>query len=426
LAAPFLTFIKAPAAGHSDYLVMSMLLVGAAAMATFNNTFRGPLIGLQRMDIFNAIELAASVTFVVLAVCGLHFGYGVRGLAFAAFAQTALPLPLLVIALRQLMPDVPLTPASASRATMKVLLRFGMPVAAPSAAIVFQGQAERIIMSRLLGPGTVGYYSFGARISEVWRGVVQNGMLTLVPATAGLGAVGQHDRVRQLYTRATKFVLAIVFAIGMFFFAVTPVLMVAWMGAKASAGYGTSMRALRFLSIATMAYLAPSVGIGVARGMNVLKPDVASSIIIVVGELTLGILLGREYGYVGILAATVITMTLASVTSIAVVHRMLRFGGIAEILGLYGTPLAIAVLASLPIGLFNHARRLEIVHAGNLTGRLLRLAPLGVAEMVVFGALFLLLVRLSRYLTAEDVKSLRTAARGARTAHLEPEIADRA
>lgn len=392
----------------SEATLMARWLIAGVATSVVSNTLRGPLRGLHRADIENASDIVTSFIYAVALVLLLRSGYGLVGIGAAQFLQLALPIPLMAAGLLR----NPLFSPSPFRPRFEVireLYGFGCRLAMPSLATMTQMFVERFLIGRIVGTGTVGLYQFGAKLTETWRGSMQPAFSPFLAAAAGLHGTGQEDRLRQFYFRGTRLATAMVFGTGMWLFAVTPIIIVAWMGA----GYGTSMQAMRYLCLATMAFLAPSVAQSVARGMSVLKPDIVSSVIIVASEVTLGIALGRAFGYRGILAATVVTMLLASFVYLTLVHRTLGLGGLWSMVRLYGEPLLLAVLASVPVGVYNHIHREDIVRAGTVEARFLRLAPGLLVETTVFAILFASLLRLTRYVSPADIASLRAATKGA-------------
>lgn len=391
---------------------MAWWLIAGVAVSVISNALRGPLRGLHRADIENTSDILTSVVYAAVLVSLLRSGYGLVGLGAAQFLQFALPIPLMAAGLLRNPLFAP-RPFRPKFSVVRELYAFGCRLALPNLAVLTQMFVERFLISRVVGPGTVGLYQFGAKLTETWRGSIQPMFSPFLAAAAGLHGTGQEDRLRRFYFRGTRLAAAMVFGTGMWLYAVTPIIMVAWMGA----GYGTSMQAMRYLSLATMAFLAPSVAQSVARGMSVLRPDVVSSVIILLSEVVLGIVLGRQFGYQGILGATVITMSLASTVYLTMVHRSLGLGGIWSMLSLYGKPLLLAAVASVPVGVYNHIHREDIVRAGTLSGRFLRLVPTLALETIAFAVVFVLLLWLTRCVTPADVAALRSAVKGARTAH---------
>lgn len=393
-------------------VAMARWLVAGVAVSVVSNSLRGPLRGLHSADIENTSDIVTSFVYAAVLVVLLQSGYGMVGLGAAQFLQFALPIPLMTVGLLKspLYSPRPFRPALS---VVRELYGFGCRLAVPSLAMQTQMFLERFLIGRFVGTGTVGLYQFGAKLTETWRASLQPAFSPFLAAAAGLYGTGQEERLRQFYWRGARLSAGMIFGTGMWLYAVTPIIMVAWMGA----GYGTSMQAMRFLSLATMAFLAPSVAQSVARGMSVLTPDIVSSVVILVSEVTLGILLGRQFGYLGILAATVLTMSLASTVYLTITHRLLGLGGLWSMVRLYGQPLLLAAVASVPVGVYNHIHREDIVRAGTLSGRFLRLMPALALETAVFAGVYLLLLWLTRCVTPDDLASLRSAIKGARTAH---------
>jgi O-antigen/teichoic acid export membrane protein len=411
----FLRFIRTPDWLMHDARIMLRMSLIATASLVFSNAFRGVLIGLHRMYITNTIEIIISIPAMTGMLYALLSGKGLLGLAGVQMLQHCTETLFIAIFAIRSVPNFRLNPFNASRKAFNTLIGFGWKVSMPSIALIVQNQAERLLLARFLGPALVGLYGFGVKITDVWRTTFVPTYAAVLPAASAMNATDDTDRLELLYRRGARFVLGLVAPIGLWLFAVAPVIMSGWMGA----GYGASIEALRFLAIGTTLYLSAGLANSIARGMGILKPDLAASAVMVTVQLTAGIGLGARYGFKGILTASVLALSLSALTAVVVFHKQCRWPIWKAIRRTYAPPLLLAGIASIPIGLYNHSRRSEIVWMG-WNRSIGQLMVIGALETLLFAALYIGLIRLTGYITSEDVRSLRTAVKGARKIDSEP------
>jgi hypothetical protein len=111
---------------------------------------------------------------------------------------------------------------------------------------------------------------------------------------------------------------------------------------------------------------------------------------------------------------------LFALTLIVLTHRAFRWPVLTPLLQLYFLPAALAAIAATPVLWYNHVHRGDIVRFGADPSRILRLGWIGAWESMLIVALYALILWMSRFITPEDVRSLRDAIKGARTAHRDP------
>jgi O-antigen/teichoic acid export membrane protein len=321
-------------------------------------------------------------------------------------------LTIAYFALR-LLPGFRLHPSGGSRWAYRILFGFGWKASFQSVALMLQSQIEWLLVVRLLGVGPVALYSFGSKIPEVVRQIVLPAFSGAMAAASAVGASEGMERLRQLYSRASLMANAATFGIGLCLVVIAPLFITAWIGP----GYGSSILAMRLLSIA--ACMALSVGMisAVARGLGVMKPAMIATFVLAVVELGAGLALGTAFGLPGLLAGTLLAFTSYALVSIVLQHRALGWPVWPALLRFYAMPFVLASAAALPLLWWNHLHRAAIMTIGHGRFRVVQLGSAIALETIAYFALYGLAIWATRYLTGDDIRSLRSALSGARTAH---------
>ena len=158
-ASPLGAWMKAPALVHYvPGLALSVLLdrVALVPERLLARDMRFRVIGLER----TAGELTYTVASVGLAMAG----FGGMAVVYANIGRSLLRF-LVVVAV------VPradwLTPSRFSLATLRELLRFGLPLSLGASAGQASRKVDNVIISRLFGPGVVAVYNLAYNVADV-------------------------------------------------------------------------------------------------------------------------------------------------------------------------------------------------------------------------------------------------------------------
>jgi stage V sporulation protein B len=416
----YLHFIRTPTALMEPARVSFRWVVVVTAMVVASSAPRSLLIGLQRLDVINLIEVVVNTlmlgAIIWIALASRSPAQALVRMGVVQFAQFLLISAAIYHYAVRLTPGYRFRPTRVDRPSYRLLLSYGWRASAMSIANLAQGQTEWFLLARFLGPGPVALYSFGAKITDVWKSVVNPAFQAVIAAASAMSATGGTEIVRRLYDRGARILNAAVLGVSVWLVAVAPIIITAWMGA----GYGKSVMALRFLAVAAAAVLASGMAGAIGRGLNVMRPGVIASVVLATVELGAGFALGPAFGYKGLLAATLSAFVLFALTLIVLTHRAFRWPVLTPLLQLYFLPAALAAIAATPVLWYNHVHRGDIVRFGADPSRILRLGWIGAWESVLIVALYALILWMSRFITPEDVRSLRDAIKGARTAHRDP------
>jgi len=414
----FLRWLLSPSAGGAVANQVGLLdevsfgyywVVAITFTMVVGKSFRMILIGMQKLYLINTIEIAVQIPAICILVFLLHGGYGFRGFVELYFFQYAIVNALLVYYSLKTTSGFRINLFAASSMWFKKMCGFGWKTSLPGVSTVIQSQIERLALARFGGLEVVAMWAFGAKLVDVVRLSVTPAINMVMPAASELSVSNTGESLRSLHKLGTKFLIVALFPLGWLIFATAPLFITAWLGA----GYDDSVLSLRFLIIAAINHLTFSVAANVARGKGRTSQDLVSSVVLVAAELVLVLVLGRRFGYIGILTSTLIAYTLCSLTTFVVVYKAERISVVSSLIRVYGPPYVLSVIAALPVIWVNYLNRVQITNHAAASHRYLYLGRQALLQTVVFLVIYAVMLRVSGYMKQDEVRTLRQAMRAA-------------
>ncbi len=342
--------------------------------------------GMQRMGVTNAVSVAASLVKAGATVWFLEGGHGVRGLVFAngiAFGAFAVAG---VLATFVICPSLRVAPWRASWSMFRRLFSFGWKTQISRLANLVTFETDVLIITLVLRDlELAGLYRIGVELANKMRQVPVVLMSALVPAAAHLEAQRDGDRLRRLYSRATKYVATVAVPLAAFTAGGAGLLMTAWQGSALS--LGVSVLVLRIISAGYVANILPGPGVAVVLGMGRPGVQMVAGLISMVSNIALTIAFVFAFGFWGVPAATAISMAVSWAWFARAMRGLVGVGAGELFAQALRGPL-IAVVA--PLGFILACDAL----AAGVDSRGVALGILAVA-FIVFAGLYLTLLRRS-------------------------------
>lgn len=289
------------------------LLRGGLALFAASNcvaAFTAVQTGLQRMGITNVLGFVSSIVKIVMTVFFLETGHGVRGLLYANFAVIAIfGVASVAIAFR-LRPALRVTPRRVTRRAFSKLFSFGWRAQVAKLSNLIMFQTDSLVIAVVYKYfGLIGLYDLGVNMANKMRQVPLPLVSALVPAASHLDAHEDHERLRELYVRSTKYVALVAVPLAAFTVGLAGPLMRTWLGQKGQ--LDVACWVLRIIAFGYVANLLPGAGVGVVLGKGRADLQMKAGAIATVSNLVLTILLVFTVGFYGIAIATSISMFLS-------------------------------------------------------------------------------------------------------------------
>ena len=316
---PLLAFFRVGPALHAE--AFDALLAAAVVYALMNLwTFLGAVLtGLHRMDVTNVIALGVTTLQVGGVVVVLHAGGGLRELLLSNGVAFGLGALVTGLAVRRLAPEIRFDWRAPSRALWTRMTRYSAALQTVNVGVLVQFQLPKILFVRLLSLAAAGSYELGYRVALAAWTIPQLTVPPLLPAVSHLDAAGDYERIRRLYRRASRYLLALAYPAAAGLAALSSFLFAAWLGP----GHGDSARAAAALAAVLFVNVLTTAGSVVVRGIG--KPGIEARyhLLAMSLHLPLGIVLVRALGFNGGLLAVFVAITAGTIDFLVRLHRQL-------------------------------------------------------------------------------------------------------
>jgi O-antigen/teichoic acid export membrane protein len=289
-----------------DALLLRRLLYVSAAQSFVLwplSTAIHVLAGFQRFKKLAATSLASTgaqvvaMTLVLLA----HKGPLMMFASLASITTAAGCLNLLLA--RRELKGVHVNISGAAKGTLLSVLRFSWPifVGQLSAFIVYQ-QTDRVVLAAFVGASAVGLYEAAGKFQGFIVQMVGLANSAVMPMASSLDAREQHESIRTLFVRGTKYTLACSLPVTLVLIVFARPLILSWLGpAFASAPLAAQIIVLPQLFVAGL-----SVGGNIVIGRGFYHKRIPYILGAALLNLALSLILVRGLGILGVVLGTAI------------------------------------------------------------------------------------------------------------------------
>jgi O-antigen/teichoic acid export membrane protein len=281
------------------------------------SVWNGLLSGLQAFHVVNAIGVAATVVRGALTVTLVLTGHGLVALVGSSFAVTLAAWGLSCLYAHRSIPGLRVRPSGFRRARLREIGRFSGAMVVWTLAGAALHQLDRVLIGVVLPVTALTTYEVGARLAMYSRTVLHSWLSIVMPATSALAARGERRRLRALYLRSTRYLLASYGAVALALVGLGGPLVRLWMGD----GLGESYAVLCFLVAGSFVQSQNVVAHVMLPGMGELRVFTRFMAVYPVVTATFavtGILYG---GLVGLAAGTAGSMLVMETVFLLVVVR---------------------------------------------------------------------------------------------------------
>lgn len=264
--------------------------------------------GLGRWDLQALPLLAYQVTFGIGTLIVLPLGAGIAGLGAVTAAAGVAMLAGSRIVCRRVWPHA-LRGGHAKRGDIKELVHYGGNLQAGALATVFTAQADKPMI--LLAGGSlafVGVYELASRVAFQVRTLPITVLGPLTAKVAADVAGGSRDDVRAMYAKTLPVVVALGAGPLLAFYGLCYPLVLAWLGTS----YSSTALIVCLLGAAYAVNFVTGAGSAVANGAGRPQLERNYTLVALFANIGLSIVLGFMFGPWGVIAATVVSLVVAS------------------------------------------------------------------------------------------------------------------
>jgi O-antigen/teichoic acid export membrane protein len=280
-----------------------LIIIGLSTALNLAMTVWGDSLGaFHRFDIAYGLMMAEDVFRTAAIVILLKNGAGLVPFSLMFFLFNLLRLSIAAAFLKRLHRKVRRLFAYVNRETMRLLFRYGLTAFFISVAWLLIVNTDNVLIAYFLNTASVTRFAIAAGFIVYLRSLIQTVTFPLRPVISHYDALDKKENIVFIYTRATKYLYFLTFAVAGVTVIFADTLIFLWMGS----GYTETAAVLKILILPAAVCLPQAVANSVMFGME--KHRYLLYIIIAEGisNLILSIVLVGEFGLYGIAYGTII------------------------------------------------------------------------------------------------------------------------
>jgi O-antigen/teichoic acid export membrane protein len=325
------------------------LLVSAADLSLSLpwNAYSAVVVGKQRYDVLNRINLVVLVAKTAAIVLLLASGGGIVALAFANFFGTALEMAWKTRAAFRIEPRLRFAPRLAERGAARDLLGYG----AMAVVVSLSGQliwwADPVVIGSMIEIPAVTWFANGASLPSYVRQLLGAAGRVIEPAAGALGAQGDRAALERIFRNGARTMLGLAAPMLVYLLVFGEAFLTRWLGPEQA---GESARVMAIFSLAVAAPIASYPFVAVMYGTN----QVRVLALVALGEglanVVLSIALARSLGIVGVAIGTAVPAALVHAVLLPrLVLRRYDLPLAPYLLGVWARPLAASAITALAL-----------------------------------------------------------------------------
>lgn len=167
---------------------------------------------LQRLDITSGVGIVISTVSSLGSALLVMMGYGVVALVAFGVTTSLAGLVTYFIVDRRLLPELKIT-LRLSKLDFQHIFRFSGYASLATLSGMVISQFDRILLGAQLGPSAVTYYVVPGNLTIKILGLVLAAANVMFPLTSSLLATEQYEKLRHVYHRATRVIIAMLVVI---------------------------------------------------------------------------------------------------------------------------------------------------------------------------------------------------------------------
>ncbi len=338
------------------------------------NTYNATLKGLQRFDILAKTSMVFSFLTAVITVVTLLAGGKLLAVVIATVLMTIANFGVALILVHRHVPGYRLSFFGA-RTHFRSLFGFSAYVFVSRIASTLNSYFLQIVIAVILGPAAVTYFVVPMRMTSTLEAGFNSLVSVLFPHISALKAQGNMDSLRDLYSKSSKYTVALSTPVFLFVILFSRQILTVWLGADFSA---RAWPVLTFLSCASLLGVWTMVPANTIYGTGDTKIAATFGSIVAGLNLLLSVFMTLHFGIFGTAAAVLITAFQGPIFIWYVTSHVVKISAaqyFERVFALHIVPIVIFSVISLGIMSF-------------MDGMASRSAPLALALGAVLSALY--------------------------------------
>lgn len=380
LSLGYVHWFHLPEAKASTALALLWLLaLRSVVLALPLSLFHSLLFGEQKNALLSAVQAGASVVYALAVWGALKLGAGIITVAGINLAAMIAEYGVYALLVRKVVPELRLSPGLLDKSQLKPLLGFSGAQLLVNVAQLVRLRTDPILVQLFCGLAPVASYAVALRIAESALLLIKQAVNVLAPVIAQLHGAGETEKIKALFVRGSKLVLAGASVLSVAIACLSREVVGLWVGPSLTDAALPLVVLLGAMALATPQLVAALVLVMTGHHTFSARAQTIGMVLNVGASLVLV----RVFGPVGVALGTLVATVIVDVGM--VLPRACRCAGVG--LGHY---LVAVFVPSVVCGGIQAALTLALRSALPAPGHLLGLLPLAVPGALAFATMFLL------------------------------------
>jgi O-antigen/teichoic acid export membrane protein len=279
------------------------------AASLLSGVFGGVLIGLERFDYSNAMEISVGTFRAIAVVLALRQGYGLIVLALIQLVATVLRGAGSVYYARRLYPELQLGLQRWDPESGQLIFKYGLTASFLHVTASLMAYGDSLVLGALLPIGMITYFAIAGNLIEYARSVVSGISQTLSPRLSALQAGGQQAALQGALMTSARLSTLVVIPIVATFIVRGHSFIALWMGHEYADLSGRVLSVLAITLIPLGGYqVAAAALFGISKHGKLVPVFIAECVC----NFVLSIIWVRAYGVIGTAFGTLIPRLIVS------------------------------------------------------------------------------------------------------------------
>lgn len=215
----------------------------------FFNAYVGILMGLQRFDIFQKINMGLGVVSFIMIVSAIKMGLGIIALSVITLTLSMVSNGLVYWNCRRLLPEFRLVRYERGKMRFRLLINYGKYVLLNNIGEKIIFSADAVIIGTFMQVSAITFYAIPGTLVNMLRSIITSATWVINPLFSELEENNEMDRVKATFTKATKLSILLAMPVGIVYMLMGKNFITLWMGSAYGEG---SIQVLIILTIGTL------------------------------------------------------------------------------------------------------------------------------------------------------------------------------
>ncbi len=329
--------------------VVLMIAGVTVALSLVGGVFGGILVGLQRFDLVNAIEITTSSLRALMIVLALRRGAGIVALAVIQLGAGFLTASANAILVARLYPELRIRPEHANREHLRMIFSFSVYAFLLQIFAYLILYTDSVVIAAFLPVSYVTFFAIAGNLITYARGLTRGISSTITPLASRLEAAGDFAGLQQTTLKSACYSTALMMPIGLTFLQRGNSFIGLWMGPEYAALSGGVLWILAWMAIFSS---GPGAGWAIMQGIGKHRALVPVYLVESLTNLGMSIALVRTMGVLGVAwGSTIPNLIVCFLFWPWYVHKTLRIPVRQYVASTWGRPL----LSMIPFALCSYA-----------------------------------------------------------------------